>query len=53
MNIFEGISCEQLERMKQVNAFLEHNLKENGEMLATISRLQVGLFSKRLRIKIH
>ena len=26
--------------MKQVNAFLEHSLKENGEMLATISRLQ-------------
>jgi len=35
-----GISGEQLERMKQVNSFLEHNLKENGEMLATISRLQ-------------
>ena len=26
--------------MRQVNAFLEHNLKENGEMLSTITRLQ-------------
>ena len=26
--------------MKHVNSFLEHNLKENGEMLATISKLQ-------------
>lgn len=37
---FVGLSKEQLERMKQVNSFLEHNLKENGEMLATISKLQ-------------
>jgi len=34
-----GLNKEQLVRMKQVNTFLEHNLKENGEMLQSLARL--------------
>ena len=34
-----GLSTEQLARMQQVNTFLELNLKENGEMLASLARL--------------
>merc|ERR1719234_2151949 len=29
-----GMSAEQLARMRHINSFLEHNLRENGEMLA-------------------
>jgi hypothetical protein len=35
-----GLSAEQLARMRQVNSFLEHNLRESSEMLASLSRLQ-------------
>eukprot|EP00092_Neocalanus_flemingeri_P024928 GFUD01027036.1.p1 GENE.GFUD01027036.1~~GFUD01027036.1.p1 ORF type:complete len:1832 (-),score=681.44 GFUD01027036.1:71-5566(-) len=34
-----GLNKEQLVRMKQVNTFLEHNLKENGEMLQSLAKL--------------
>ena len=34
-----GLSTDQLARMQQVNTFLELNLKENGEMLASLARL--------------
>lgn len=35
-----GMSAEQLARMRHINSFLEHNLRENGEMLASLGRLQ-------------
>merc|ERR550532_333266 len=34
-----GMSQDQLSRMQQVNKFLEHNLKENGEMLSSLAKL--------------
>jgi len=34
-----GLNKDQLVRMKQVNTFLEHNLKENGEMLQSLAKL--------------
>ena len=34
-----GMSKDQLSRMQQVNKFLEHNLKENGEMLSSLAKL--------------
>ena len=37
--ILAGMSPDQLLRMQQVNKFLEHNLKENGEMLASLANL--------------
>ena len=33
------MSGEQLSRMQQVNRFLEHNLKENGELLSSLATL--------------
>jgi hypothetical protein len=35
-----GMSQEQLARMRHINSFLEHNLRENGEMLASLGQLQ-------------
>ena len=35
-----GMSPEQLARMRHINSFLEHNLRENGEMLASLGKLQ-------------
>ena len=35
-----GLSADQVARMRQVNSFLEHNLRESGEMLASLTRLQ-------------
>ena len=35
-----GMSAEQLSRMRHINSFLEHNLRENGEMLASLGKLQ-------------
>ena len=35
-----GMSAEQLARMRHINSFLEHNLRENGEMLASLGKLQ-------------
>ena len=35
-----GMSAEQLARMRHMNSFLEHNLRENGEMLASLGKLQ-------------
>merc|ERR1719319_1802016 len=35
-----GMSAEQLARMRHINSFLEHNLRENGEMLASLGRRQ-------------
>merc|ERR1712025_260494 len=34
-----GLNKDQLVRMKQVNTFLEHNLRENGEMLQSLAKL--------------
>merc|ERR1719419_756210 len=34
-----GLNKDQLARMKQVNSFLEHNLRENGEMLQSLAKL--------------
>ena len=33
------MSGEQLSRLQQVNRFLEHNLKENGELLSSLAAL--------------
>ena len=33
------MSGEQLSRLQQVNRFLEHNLKENGELLSSLATL--------------
>merc|ERR1712156_610762 len=35
-----GMSPEQLARMRHINSFLEHNLRENGEMLVSLGKLQ-------------
>merc|ERR1719500_1114595 len=35
-----GMSAEQLARMRHMNSFLEHNLRENGEMLASLGKRQ-------------
>jgi len=34
-----GLSQEQLGRMRQVNQFLEHNIRENGEMCRSLAKL--------------
>jgi len=52
-SVVSGLSKEQLERMKQVNSFLEHNLKENGEMLATISKLQEERHELKSKLAEH
>ena len=37
-----GMSQEQLARMRHINSFLEHNLRENGQHLAMYPPVQLA-----------